>query len=62
MEAKKEIKMKIKDITETASGMGAGSFATATNGSGFASGGIGTDPIRRNTKPKKKSKAKTNKA
>ena len=54
--------MKINEIIETASGMGAGSVATATNGSGFASGGIGTDPIRRNTKPKKKSKAKTNKA
>lgn len=62
MEAKKEVEMKIRDITETAGGMGAGSVATATNGSGFASGGIGTDPIKRNTKPKKKSKAKTHKA
>ena len=51
--------MKIRDIIkETVSG----NLAIGMNGSGFVSGGIGTDPIRRNTKPKKKSKAKKNKA
>ena len=51
--------MKIRDvIKETVSG----NLAIGMNGSGFVSGGIGTDPIRRNTKPKKKSKAKKNKA
>lgn len=51
--------MKIRDIIkETVSG----NVAIGMNGSGFASGGIGTDPIRRNAKPKKKSKAKKNKA
>ena len=51
--------MKMRDIIkETVSG----NISIGMNGSGFASGGIGTDPIRRNAKPKKKSKAKNKKA
>jgi len=52
-------KMKMRDIIkETVSG----NISIGMNGSGFASGGIGTDPIRRNTKSKKKSKPKRKKA
>lgn len=51
--------MKMNDIIkETVSG----NIAVGMNGSGFATGGIGTKPIKRNDTPKKKSKAKKKKA
>ena len=53
-----------KDIKETmtSGGTGASSIAMSiSNGNGFASGGIGTEPIKRvsNDKPKSKKKKKT---
>ena len=55
--------MKINELCETtATEMSSASFATSMGGgNGFVNGGIGSDPIRRGTKPKKKSKTKKKK-
>ena len=53
-----------KDIKETMTSGGTGASSVATSmgsGNGFASGGIGSEPIKRvfNNKPKSKKKKKT---
>lgn len=55
--------MKINELCETtAAEMTSASIATSMgSGNGFVNGGIGSDPIRRGTKPKKKSKVKNKK-
>ena len=51
--------MKIKDIVSETTEMTSASVATSMgSGNGFVNGGIGSKPISRVTKPKKKSKAK----
>jgi hypothetical protein len=48
--------MKMSDIVKETTEMTSASVATSTGG--FLNGGIGDEPIKRVTKPKKKSKAK----
>jgi hypothetical protein len=51
--------MKMSDIVKETTEMTSASVATSMGGgNGFLNGGIGDKPIKRVTKPKKKSKAK----
>jgi hypothetical protein len=50
--------MKMSDIVKETTEMTSASVATSMRGNGFLNGGIGDKPIKRVTKPKKKSKAK----
>ena len=48
----------MSDIVKETTEMTSASVATSMVGNGFVGGGIGDKPIKRVTKPKKKSKAK----
>ncbi len=50
--------MKMSDIVKETTEMTSASVAPSMVGNGFLNGGIGDKPIKRVTKPKKKSKAK----